>query len=115
MNIWATLIILMSFPGAALAEDAAPKHFDRRMEFKRGVVFEHALHTNTYGFDCLSCHETMAGGKINDFGEAWGHKVCLGCHDALKWAPTICEGCHDRGIRSSKWQLFVDSIKSIFN
>ena len=114
MKTWVLLMTLILLAGNSLAKDTAKVHFEKKMEFKRGVIFEHTLHTDTYGFGCLSCHESMAGGKIQGFGKEWSHKICLGCHEELKWAPTICEGCHDKGIRGSKWQLFKDSIVNIF-
>jgi len=99
MNKWAILIILFAFAGKALATDATSDHYDKKIEMKRGAVFEHTLHTVIYKYECITCHETQVGGKIQGIGEKWAHKVCMGCHNDLQWPPTICEGCHVKGIR----------------
>ena len=88
MMKWAILIILLAFAGKSFATDATSGHYDKRMEFKRGAIFEHTLHTVIYPYECVTCHETKAGGKIQGFGEAWAHKECLGCHRVLQWPPT---------------------------
>ena len=63
------------------------------MVFRKGVNFNHLKHQEENVGICLVCHVSQVG-KIADFGKAWAHKNCVGCHDLYNKGPTGCSGCH---------------------
>lgn len=85
--------VLAGIAGSAFAG------INERMEFpnKRGtVVFAHKKHEGYAYHDCNVCHEGDVG-AIRNFGKAYAHRVCIGCHqpEAGKMeGPITCEGCH---------------------
>jgi hypothetical protein len=79
------LFAVVAFAGTAFAGDV--------IEMKKGVKFNHKVHSTTVG-ECTKCHTTAAGGKIEGFGKDWAHKNCKGCHTSLKKGPSACKECH---------------------
>lgn len=65
---------------------------------KKGTVaFDHQKHVDLVQDDCKVCHERPGG--IKDFGRAYAHRVCIGCHEPQPGkmeGPITCEGCHKR-------------------
>jgi cytochrome c7-like protein len=91
--IAAVLASLTGISGVAFASDPLG-----RMEFpnKYGtVVFYHKKHVSLVQGDCKVCHERP--GLIENFGKAFAHRLCIGCHEPQAGkmeGPITCEGCH---------------------
>ncbi len=62
---------------------------------KKTFEFSHLKHQKITGDNCWECHDKK-NGKINNWGEATAHKVCIPCHDLHEKGPTACKGCHNK-------------------
>ncbi|MDY0164687.1 cytochrome c3 family protein [Desulfobotulus sp.] len=76
------------------------------------VLFDHKIHTETYGIDCASCHHNLDYGddtyscavcheKVSDdphmlsLTDAY-HEQCIQCHMDEQAGPVDCAACHNR-------------------
>jgi len=59
------------------------------------ITFHHKQHQERLK-DCMICHSTPSGGKIEGFGKDIAHKTCKGCHSEMGKGPTSCKDCHRR-------------------
>jgi hypothetical protein len=66
------------------------------MQGKNGkVTFPHRKHQEL-NRGCRVCHSADQGVKIQNFGMAWAHKNCKGCHETLRRGPAQCSDCHKK-------------------
>lgn len=95
-GIVAVCALLAMFPAAV----SATQIVDGKMVFpaKNGkVLFDHDMHVYKVRNDCRACHKVPGG--IENFGKAYAHEACIGCHkpqDEEPVGPITCEGCHTR-------------------
>lgn len=61
------------------------------------VTFHHKEHQDRLKGDCLKCHATKEGGKIEGFNKEKAHGLCKKCHETGKKGPTKCTECHKKG------------------
>jgi predicted CXXCH cytochrome family protein len=57
--------------------------------------FTHHKHQLIPGSKCWECHDKK-NGKIENWGEATAHKLCIPCHDLNEKGPISCKGCHKK-------------------
>jgi hypothetical protein len=57
------------------------------------VAFPHQVHQQSLG-GCTDCHGQSEPGRIEELGEQWGHKTCVGCHRENQAGPVDCISCH---------------------
>lgn len=57
------------------------------------IEFTHYKHQKVTNNQCWECHK-KASGKIDNWGEATAHRLCIPCHDLNEKGPVNCKGCH---------------------
>jgi predicted CXXCH cytochrome family protein len=60
---------------------------------KKAIEFTHRKHQKVA--KCWECHAKTPG-KIDNWGEATAHKLCIPCHDLNAKGPVACKGCHKK-------------------
>lgn len=97
-----TIIILLilaaccfaSISFAAPAEKTGPKIINLKMGSKT-ITFTHEKHQKITNNQCWECHADKKG-KIENWGEATAHKLCIPCHDLNEKGPVKCKACHKK-------------------
>ena len=69
------------------------------------IVFNHDVHANGYGLECIECHHVESCGHCHkkeiiqaeiEESKVALHKSCLGCHKDWDVGPQQCDECHKR-------------------
>jgi predicted CXXCH cytochrome family protein len=96
LTVISTVVTLLS---ASLLHAATPQNLGpKTIEFKMGsktIVFKHHKHQQLAKNQCWECHDKK-NGKIENWGEATAHKLCIPCHDLSEKGPVVCKGCHKK-------------------
>jgi len=79
---------------AAAPEDRGPKNIEMKMG-KKTLNFTHHRHQQLTKNQCWECHDKKKG-KIDGWGEATAHKLCIPCHDLNEKGPVACKSCHKK-------------------
>ncbi len=87
-------LISSSLLFAAAPENRGPKIIDMKMG-KKSLTFTHHKHQQLTKNQCWECHDKKMG-KIEGWGEAAAHKLCIPCHDLNEKGPVTCKGCHKK-------------------
>jgi hypothetical protein len=68
------------------------------------IVFDHVMHVDDFGLQCIECHHVEACNKCHLKNETQNleispgkvalHENCLRCHEAAGLDPKDCEACH---------------------
>lgn len=91
-------VIAAAFVLASLGAVACASAVTDQMEFpnKMGtVLFSHEKHKDLADGNCKVCHDRT--GAVPNFGKAFAHTVCIGCHEpeaGKAEGPITCDGCH---------------------
>jgi|PlaIllAssembly_1097288.scaffolds.fasta_scaffold1062510_1 predicted CXXCH cytochrome family protein len=97
--LYVSFILLLSllFTSAVLAaepENKGPQNIKLKMGGKT-IDFSHHKHQKLAGNKCWECHADKKG-KIENWGEATAHRLCIPCHDLNEKGPVSCKGCHKK-------------------
>lgn len=79
---------------AAAPENKGPKVIEMKMG-KKTLNFTHHRHQQLTNNQCWECHDKKYG-KIEGWGEATAHKLCIPCHDLNEKGPVACKSCHKK-------------------
>jgi predicted CXXCH cytochrome family protein len=79
---------------AAQPEKKGPTTIKLQMGSKT-LVFSHQKHQTLTNNQCWECHDKSVG-KIDNWGEATAHKLCIPCHDLNEKGPISCKSCHNK-------------------
>jgi len=97
--LYVSFILLLSllFTSTVIAaepENKGPKIIKLKMGGKT-IEFTHHKHQKVTGNKCWECHADKKG-KIDNWGEATAHRLCIPCHDLNEKGPVSCKGCHKK-------------------
>lgn len=79
---------------AAAPENKGPQVIKLKMGNKT-IEFTHHKHQKVTKNQCWECHDKKIG-KIENWGEATAHKLCIPCHDLNEKGPVACKSCHKK-------------------
>jgi predicted CXXCH cytochrome family protein len=90
----AAFLILSSESHAEEPKKRGPRIINLKMGDNE-LVFNHEKHQKMVKSACWECHDKKSG-KIENWGEAIAHKLCIPCHDLNEKGPVKCKGCHKK-------------------
>jgi len=93
----ALLLATVMIPSAVMATDATLNPGPEIIKIKMGDIylpFQHWNHQKMQDSKCADCHRGQDW-KIDMWGRATAHLMCISCHERKKNGPKGCKECHN--------------------
>jgi len=92
----AVLLATVAIPPAVMAAVTTTNSGPETIKIKMGEIylpFQHWKHQNMQNSKCADCHRGKEW-KIDVWGRAFAHLICISCHERVKNGPKNCKECH---------------------
>jgi primosomal protein N' len=92
-------------PEAKILEPPELKVFQTQYNEGTQIVFNHEVHAEGYGLECIECHHVESCDHCHkkeiiqvevEESKVALHKNCLNCHMGMDVGPQECDECHKR-------------------